>query len=120
MLERVDPDTYAIDEVQCFGRDVVEVVRRLVADGRRVICAGLDLDFRGEPCRPVPLLLALAERVDTLAAIGVVCGETATRTQRIVNGVPAFFDDPIVLIGARELYEARCRGCREVPRRGAS
>ena len=65
------------------------------------------------------MLLALAERVDKLEAICVVCGQAATRTQRIVNGVPAFFDDPIIVIGAQEAYEARCRGCHEVPRRTA-
>ena len=109
-----------IDEVQFFDPGIVSVVRSLVADGRRVICAGLDLDFRAEPFGPVPLLLALAERVDKLEAICVVCGEPATRTQRIVNGVPAFYDEPIIVIGAQEAYEARCRGCHEVPRRATS
>ncbi len=108
-----------IDEVQFFDPGIVDVVRALVQGGRRVICAGLDLDFRGEPFGPVPLLLALAERVDKLEAICVVCGEPATRTQRIVNGVPAFYEDPIIVIGAQEAYEARCRKCHEVPRRAA-
>jgi thymidine kinase len=106
-----------IDEVQFFDSAIVDVVRSLVASGRRVICAGLDLDFRGEPFGSVPVLLALAERVDKLEAICVVCGEPATRTQRIVNGVPAFFDEPIIVIGAQEAYEARCRSCHDVPRR---
>ena len=106
-----------IDEVQFFDQGIVDVVRALVASGRRVICAGLDLDFRGEPFGPVPTLLALAERVDKLEAICVLCGEPATRTQRIVNGIPAFYDEPIVVIGAKEAYEARCRTCHEVPRR---
>jgi thymidine kinase len=106
-----------VDEVQFFDPGIVGVVRDLVADGRRVICAGLDLDFRGEPFGPVPTLLALAERVDKLEAICVVCGESATRTQRIVNGVPAYYDDPIIVIGAQEAYEARCRTCHTVPRR---
>jgi len=109
-----------IDEVQFFDGAVIGVVRSLVAGGRRVICAGLDLDFRGEPFGPVPVLLALAEKVDKLEAICVVCGEAATRTQRIVDGVPAFFDEPIIKIGAKESYEARCRGCHEVPRRATS
>ena len=118
----LSPETtvVGIDEVQFFDPNIVGVVRALVADGRRVICAGLDLDFRGEPFGPVPILLALAERVDKLEAICVVCGEPATRTQRIVNGVPAFYDEPIIVIGANEAYEARCRGCHEVPRRGTS
>ncbi|HKW77943.1 MAG TPA: thymidine kinase [Candidatus Limnocylindria bacterium] len=115
----VTPETtvVGIDEVQFFDDGIVHVVRSLVASGRRVICAGLDLDFRGEPFGPVPILLALAERVDKLEAICVVCGEPATRTQRIVNGIPAFYDDPIIVIGAKEAYEARCRSCHEVPRR---
>lgn len=118
----IAPETtvIGIDEVQFFDPGIVSVVRSLVAGGRRVICAGLDLDFRAEPFGPVPLLLALAERVDKLEAICVVCGEPATRTQRIVNGVPAFYDEPIIVIGAQEAYEARCRTCHEVPRRATS
>jgi thymidine kinase len=118
----IAPDTtvIGIDEVQFFDPGIVQVVRSLIADGRRVICAGLDLDFRGEPFGPVPLLLALAERVDKLEAICVVCGEGATRTQRIVNGVPAFYDEPIIVIGAQEAYEARCRTCHEVPTRATT
>jgi thymidine kinase len=119
-LLSTDTTVVGIDEVQFFDAGVIGVVRSLVADGRRVICAGLDLDFRGEPFGPVPTLLALAERVDKLEAICVVCGESATRTQRIVNGVPAFYDEPIIVIGAKEAYEARCRTCHEVPRRAAT
>lgn len=121
ILELVSPDAtvVGVDEVQFFDPGIVDIVRSLVASSRRVICAGLDLDFRGEPFGPVPVLLALAERVDKLEAICVVCGEPATRTQRIVNGVPAFYDDPIIVIGAKETYEARCRTCHEVPRRAA-
>src|SRR5437762_2016324 len=114
-----DTSVVGVDEVQFFDADIVTVVRGLVASGRRVICAGLDLDFRGEPFGPVPTLLALAEKVDKLEAICVVCGESATRTQRIVDGVPAFYDEPIIVIGAKEAYEARCRSCHEVPRRAA-
>jgi len=118
-LLRSETTVVGIDEVQFFDPGLINVVRALVSDGRRVICAGLDLDFRGEPFGPVPSLLALAERVDKLEAICVVCGEPATRTQRIVNGVPAFYDEPIIVIGAKEAYEARCRTCHEVPRRAA-
>ncbi len=115
----LSPETsvVGIDEVQFFDPGIVGVVRELIASGRRVICAGLDLDFRGEPFGPVPVLLALAERVDKLEAICVVCGESATRTQRIVNGVPAYYEDPIIVVGAQEAYEARCRACHTVPRR---
>ncbi len=119
IIERLSPETavVGIDEVQFFDSGIVDVCRTLVLTGRRVICAGLDLDFRGEPFGPVPTLLALAEHVDKLQAICVVCGESGTRTQRIVNGVPAFYDDPVILIGAKESYEARCRTCHQVPRR---
>jgi thymidine kinase len=119
ILQLMAPETsvVGIDEVQFFDHAIVGVVRKLVGTGHRVICAGLDLDFRGEPFGPVPTLLALAEKVDKLEAICVVCGEAATRTQRIVDGVPAFFDEPIIVIGANDAYEARCRGCHEVPRR---
>jgi len=116
-LVALDTSVVGIDEVQFFDRGIVHVVRSLVANGRRVICAGLDQDFRGEPFGPVPTLLALAERVEKLEAICVVCGEAATRTQRIVDGIPAFYDDPIIVVGAKEAYEARCRSCHEVPRR---
>ena len=117
----LEPETsvVAIDEVQFFDPGIVDVARSLVESGKRVICAGLDLDFRGEPFGPVPALLALAERVDKLEAICVVCGEPATRTQRIVNGIPADYDDPIIVVGAQEAYEARCRLCHDVPRRAA-
>ena len=82
-----DTTVVGIDEVQFFDPNIVGVVRALVADGRRVICAGLDLDFRGEPFGPVPLLLALAERVDKLEAICVVCGARDAHAAD-VNGVP--------------------------------
>jgi thymidine kinase len=122
IIPLLEPETsvVGVDEVQFFDPGIVGVVRALVLDGRRVICAGLDLDFRGEPFGPVPTLLALAERVDKLEAICVVCGESATRTQRIVNGVPADYDDPIIVIGAQEAYEARCRTCHTVPRRATA
>ncbi|TMB59882.1 MAG: thymidine kinase [Chloroflexi bacterium] len=116
-LVALDTSVVGIDEVQFFDPGIVHVIRSLVANGRRVICAGLDQDFRGEPFGPVPTLLALAERVEKLEAICVVCGEAATRTQRIVDGIPAFYDDPIIVVGAKEAYEARCRSCHEVPRR---
>ena len=116
-LVALDTSVVGIDEVQFFDPGIVHVIRSLVANGRRVICAGLDQDFRGEPFGPVPTLLALAERVEKLEAICVVCGEAATRTQRIVDGIPAFYDEPIIVVGAKEAYEARCRNCHEVPRR---
>ena len=84
--------------------------------GVRVLVAGLDMDFRGEPFGAMPILMSKAERVDKLHAICMVCGEEASRTQRLVNGKPARYDDPVVIVGAAELYEARCREHHEVPR----
>jgi thymidine kinase len=116
ILAALDPKTtvVAIDEVQFFDQDVVEVCEQLAETGKRVICAGLDMDFRGVPFGPIPDLLARAELVDKLHAICVVCGESASRTQRLIEGQPAAFDDPIVLVGAAEVYEARCRHCHQI------
>jgi thymidine kinase len=118
ILKRLEHDTTvaAIDEAQFFDPEIVPVVQKLADRGVRVIVAGLDTDFRGEPFGPMPVLMALAERVDKLQAICMVCGEPATRTQRLVNGEPARYDDPVVIVGAAELYEARCRQHHKVPR----
>jgi thymidine kinase len=88
----------------------------LADQGLRVIVAGLDTDFRGEPFGPMPVLMAKAEHVDKLQAICMVCGEPASRTQRIISGKPARYDEPVVIIGAAEMYEARCRAHHEVPK----
>lgn len=119
ILKHVDKDTYAvvIDEVQFLDSGVIDVVTKLADEGKRVICAGLDNDFRGEPFSIMPILLAKAEFVSKLTAICVKCGAPATRTQRIVNGIPAFYEDPITLVGAAEAYEPRCRHCHDVPHR---
>lgn len=109
-----DTDVVAIDEVQFFEAGVVDVVRALSKEGRRVLVAGLDQDFRGEPFGTVPTLLALAEKVDKLQAICVVCGEPASRTQRIIDGRPANYTDAIIMVGAEEKYEARCSKCHKV------
>lgn len=103
----------AIDEAQFFSEDLVQLVGRLADSGKRVIIAGLDLDFRGEPFGPMPGLLARAEVVEKLTAI-CRCGRAATRTQRLIHGAPAHYDDPIVLVGAAESYEPRCRECHVV------
>ncbi len=102
-------DVVAIDEVQFLDDGIIPLAQQLADRGLRLILAGLDLDFRGEPFGPVSRLLALAERVDKLQAICLVCGAAATRTQRLVNGQPAHYSDPVVLVGAKEVYEARCR-----------
>jgi thymidine kinase len=115
---RLDPETtvVGIDEAQFFDPQIADVAQELATRGVRVIVAGLDMDFRGEPFGPMPLILATAERVDKLHAICMVCGDEASRTQRLVNGRPAKYDDPVVIVGASELYEARCRKHHEVPR----
>lgn len=104
----------AIDEVQFFDPGIIDVVEQLADSGLRVICAGLDTDFRGIPFGPIPELMARAELVRKLHAICIQCGEEASRTQRLINGEAAHFDDPVVMIGADEVYEARCRQCHEV------
>lgn len=103
------PDVVAFDEAQFFDADLVPLALELADAGVRVILAGLDLDFRGEPFGIMPELLSRAESVEKLTAICMVCGAPATRTQRLIGGQPAYFDDPIVLVGATEAYEARCR-----------
>jgi thymidine kinase len=118
VLTRIEKDTtvVAIDEAQFFDPDIVQIVQQLASRGIRVVVAGLDTDFRGEPFGPMPILMSIAERVDKLHAICMVCGDEASRTQRLVNGNPARFDDPVVIVGASEMYEARCRVHHEVPR----
>jgi len=118
IFERLDPDTtvVAVDEVQFFDDEIVSITQQLANRGIRVIAAGLDMDFRGEPFGPIPILMSKAEEVSKLHAICVICGEEASRTQRLVDGQPARYDDPVVIVGASEMYEARCREHHEVPR----
>ncbi|RKD21994.1 thymidine kinase [Caminicella sporogenes DSM 14501] len=111
-----DVDVVGIDEVQFFDDNIVDVATDLANRGKRVIVAGLDMDFRGEPFGPTPKLMAVAEFVDKLSAICMICGSPAHRTQRLINGKPAKYSDPIVLVGAAESYEARCRLHHEVPK----
>src|SRR5919199_3377723 len=111
ILEQIDSDVdvVAIDEAQFFDWAIADVANVLAQRGIRVIIAGLDTDFRGEPFGPVPVLMAQAEKLDKLDAICMVCGGSASRTQRLVNGQPAAYDDPVIIVGANEMYEARCR-----------
>ena len=111
------PYAIVIDEIQFLDEGVIDVCNYYANKGVRVICAGLDKDFRGEPFGVMPKLLAIAERVTKLDAICQVCGGIATRTQRIINGKPAYYDDPVILVGAKEQYEARCRHCHIVLKR---
>ncbi|MGB8253265.1 MAG: thymidine kinase [Anaerolineaceae bacterium] len=118
IFSKLDADTTVagVDEAQFFDEGIIEVVQQMADKGIRVIVAGLDCDFRGEPFGTMPVMMAKAEKVDKFQAICMVCGEPATRTQRLVNNKPARYDDPIVIVGASEMYEARCRHHHEVPR----
>ena len=119
ILVRIEPDTtvVAIDEVQFFGLEAVALCQMLADRGLRVVVAVLDMDFRGEPFGPMPLLMAKAEEVEKLHAICVVCGAPASRTQRLIDGQPASYHDPIILVGGSESYEARCSLHHAVPQR---
>lgn len=118
IMPLLDADTsvVGIDEAQFFDEEIVTVAKTLADRGVRVIVAGLDTDFRGEPFGCMPTFMCIAEHVDKLQAICMVCGEAASRTQRLVNGKPARYHDPVVIVGASEMYEARCRIHHEVPR----
>nr|WP_219914440.1 thymidine kinase [Thalassobacillus sp. CUG 92003] len=119
ILEHVDDsiDIVGIDEIQFFDETIIDVAETLADRGIRVITAGLDTDFRGEPFGAVPNLMALSESVTKLNAICPVCGSPASRTQRLIDGEPASYDDPVILVGASESYEPRCRHHHEVPNR---
>ena len=109
MEKNVDAEVIGIDEVQFFGEKVVDFCKKYVEYGKRVIVAGLDMSFRAEPYEPVPKLMSIADQVDKLHAICMVCGKSAYASQRLINGEPAYYDDPLVMVGASENYEARCR-----------
>ena len=119
---RLDPMAHviAIDEAQFLDAGIVELGPSLAGRGRRVIVAGTDTDFRGEPFGPMPQLMAVAEVVDKLHAICVLCGSPASRNQRLIEGKPAPYDSPTIMVGAADSYEARCRACHLVPRRDDS
>ncbi|WP_017471056.1 thymidine kinase [Amphibacillus jilinensis] len=110
-----DIDVVGIDEVQFFDEAIVDIIGQLADQGHRVIVAGLDTDFRGEPFGIMPQLMALSESVTKLNAICTKCGSPASRTQRLIDGQPASYHDPVILVGASESYEPRCRHCHQVP-----
>ena len=110
-LSRKKVDVIGIDEIQFFPRRIIDIVLTLMDDGKRIVVSGLDLDFRGEPFTLMPTLLCLADEVLKLKAICVKCGNDAHYTQRLINGKPARYDDPVILVGAQDFYEARCRDC---------
>ncbi len=105
-----------IDELQFFPKEVIPVIATLIEQGKRVIVAGLDLDFRGEPFGIMPTLMAMADSITKLNAICTSCGNVAQFSQRIINNEPARYDDPLILIGAAESYEPRCRRCFTIDR----
>ncbi len=107
-------DAIIIDEVQFLDEGIVDVLDDIANKGVRVIAGGLDMDFKNKPFLNTALLLAKAEFVTKLTAICVVCGDPATRSQRIVNGLEASENDPIILLGAKESYEPRCRKCHHI------
>jgi thymidine kinase len=112
----IEPDTdlIAIEEAQFFDEGLVDLCVQLADTGRTVIVAGLDQDFRRQPFGIMPTLMALADEVVKLRAICVVCGRPASHTQRLVDGRPAAWDEPTILVGASDHYEARCRNCHQV------
>lgn len=112
-----DTQVVAIDEAQFLAPSIVGLATELANQGMRVILAGTDTDFRGEPFGPMPQLLAIAEVVDKLHAICVQCGNPASRNQRLIGGRPARYDSPTILVGSADTYEARCRSCHSVPRK---
>lgn len=116
IVHHVHPSTavIAIDEIQFFDIDIIPAIAQLVHQGKRVIAAGLDVDFRIQPFGCMPNLMAIADDITKLSAVCVLCGKDARLTQRLVNGLPAQHNDPLVLIGAQECYQARCRSCHEV------
>lgn len=118
-LVREEVDVVGIDEIQFFPVETIEIIQEMVDNGKRVIVAGLDLDFRGEPFGIVPTLMALADEVSKLRAICVVCGNDSNFTQRLINGNPAKPEDPTILVGGEECYEARCRQCYRFEKRSA-
>lgn len=107
-------DAVVIEEIQFFDFGIVEVCEKLANAKKRVIVAGLDVDFKGEPFAVTSALLAKAEFINKLSAVCCICGAPATRTQRLINGKPARKDDPVILVGASECYEARCRKCHQI------
>jgi thymidine kinase len=119
IMEKVRSDTevVAVDEAQFLDRGIVKVANELAGRGVRVVLAGTDSDFRGEGFGAMPELMAAAEIVDKMYAICVVCGGPATRNQRLINGRPAPYDSPLIMVGGSESYEARCRHCHQVPQK---
>lgn len=116
IMDYIDEDTnvIAIDEIQFFDPSILPQLEKIADSGKRVILAGLELDFRGVPFGIMPQILCITEYIDKLHAICVKCSSPATRTQRLINGAPAKYNDPVVLVAASESYEPRCRTCHSI------
>jgi thymidine kinase len=111
-----EDDVIAIDELQFFDENIISVINKLIESGKKIIGTGLDLDFKGEPFGYMPELMCYAEKIDKLTAICMKCGSNyATRTQRLIGGIPADKNSPLIMIGKDETYEARCLNCYELP-----
>jgi len=110
-------EVIGIDEVQWFDSSIISIICKLIDDGKRVIVAGYELDFRTAPAGSMPILLSIADKVTKLQAICTICGKDATLTQRLVNNKPAKYDDPVILVGGAECYEARCRDCHQIDKK---
>ncbi len=108
---QADADVILVEEAQFFDPTIVDWAVEMADKGKEVILAGLDQDFRRQPFGPMPDLMAVADEVVKLRAICLQCGRPASHTYRMIDGKPAHADDPIILIGATETYEARCRAC---------
>ena len=104
-----DAQVVGIDEAQFFSNDIVEICNQLANDGKRVIVAGLDQDYRGIPFEPMPQLLSIAEYITKTLAICMECGNPADKTQRKTESSER------VIVGASDIYEARCRKCHYIP-----
>jgi len=122
IAQQLDPtaQVVAVDEVQFLDAGIIALATALAERGRRVLLAGIDTDFRGEPFGAMPQLMAVAEQVTKLHAICVLCGNPASRNQRLIDGKPARWDSPTIMVGASQTYEARCRACHRVVRDDAA
>lgn len=107
-------DVIMIDEVNLFSDEIITAVDKLAKNSYRVILSGLDQNFRGEPFDPVPDLMAIADHIEKRKAVCEECGEPATKTQKLIDGKPASYDDPTIDVGGDEKYEPRCRDCHSV------
>lgn len=109
-----DIDVIMIDEVNLFDNEIIKTVDELAKNSYRLILSGLDQNFRGEPFDPVPDIMAIADHIEKRKAVCEECGEPATKTQKLINGKPASYDDPTIDVGGDEKYQPRCRECHYV------